>query len=177
MKTFLSFVCLFVFSMTSREQQSSSDFKTITVNKKVREFSDQFDLRSPLYSFITLKYISINGKNRLLKSVNTVKNEAIFPDSMAEDLQVPAEVKMRYLEVKIDEVITYKDSVAFVISEDTDEEQQFYYSIRSFYLEAANWVTSGESTARNIEDAHQFIKDRAELFIQDLRMILKNFYE
>jgi len=163
--------------MNSREQQISSDFKTITVNKKVREFSDQFDLRSPLRSFITLKYISLNGKNRLLKSVNSVKNRAILPDSMAEDSQVPDDVKIRYLEVMIDEVITYKDSVAFVISEDADEEQQFYYSIRSFYLEAGHWMTSGESTARNIEDAHKFIENRVELFIQDLRMTLKNFYE
>lgn len=177
MKAFLSFICLFVLTMNSHEQQISPDFKTITINKKIKEFSDQFDLSSPLHSFITLKYISINGKNRLLRSVSTVKDREIFPDSTAEDSQVPANVKNRYLEIKINEVITYKDSVAFVISEDFDEDQQFYYSIRSFYLEAGNWVTSGESTAQNIEDAHQFVADRAELFFQDFHLILKDFYD
>lgn len=63
----------------------SSDFKTVTVNKKVKDFSDKFDLSSPLNSYITYSYIEINGKDGLLSRICTTPNKQYWPDSTAVD--------------------------------------------------------------------------------------------
>lgn len=165
---------LFVLVKNCYGQDLSIDFKTIPVGKNVKEFPDNFDLNSPLNSFVTFKYASANGKNGLLQSVNSIKTKRYFPDSTATNSLVPADERNRYLNIKINEVIIYKDSVAFVISQDEDIEKQSYYSIRSFYLEGGKWVTSGESTAKSIEQAHQFISDRAILFYEDFQSAQKN---
>jgi hypothetical protein len=170
MKIALSILLSFIFVLKSYGQDLSPDFKTISVNKKIREFPDQFDLSSPLNSFVTLKYIYINGKNRLLRSVNTIKNKLLFPDSSAQNSQVSEEKKNKYLNTIILEIIIYKDSIAFVINED----EESYYSVRSFYLELGNWVSSGESVLNSVEEARQFISDRAMLFFQDFRMVQKS---
>jgi hypothetical protein len=167
---------MIVITTDSYEQEFSSAFKIVTINKKVKEFPNKFDLNSPLNSFITLQYIYIDGKYKLLRSVNTIKNRSIFPDSSQDDIKIADETKVRYLNVTINEVIFYKDSIAFVISENEDEDHQSYFSIRSFYLEAAFWVTSGESTSLSIEESHQFINERADLFFEDFKSILNEFY-
>jgi hypothetical protein len=175
MKNFLSFVFLFTLILNTYGQGSSKDFKSITVDKQVKEFPEQFDLGTPLNSFITLNYIYINGTDHLLRAVNTIKNNSLFPDSTAPNSHVPDDEKEKYLDTKINEVIIYKDSVAFVISK-TEDVLQFYYSVRSFYFEAGKWVTSGERTAENIEDARQFISSHIDGYFTEFRLIQKEFY-
>jgi hypothetical protein len=176
MKNSLLFVLLLALAINTYGQEFSSDFKTIAVNKKIKEFPDRFDLSSPLNSFITLNYIYINGKDRLLKTIYTIKYKSTLPDSIKTDSQVNEDEKRKYLDVKIDEITIYKDSVTFVISEDIDNEYRPYFSIRSFYLESNNWVTSGENTSLNIEEARQIIKDRAKMFFEEFKSIQNEFY-
>ena len=176
MKFFLLLTLMLVITTESYEQEFSSAFKIVTVNRKIKEFPNRFDLSSPLNSFISLQYIYIDEKYKLLRSVNTIKNKSIFPDSSQNDVIIEGKPKERYLNVKINEVISYKDSIAFVISESEDEDHQPYFSIRSFYLEAARWVTSGESTSLSIVEAHQFINNKADLFFEDFESIQNEFY-
>jgi TATA-box binding protein (TBP) (component of TFIID and TFIIIB) len=48
--------------------------------------------------------------------------------------------------------------------------------VRSFYFEAGKWVTSGERTAENIEDARQFISSHIDGYFTEFRLIQKEFY-
>jgi len=175
MKTVVSFLIAVLLSLKINAQDESLNFKMITINKQVKDFPDQFDLSSPLNSFVTLKYIYANGKNRLLRSVNSIKNKSIFPDSTVQDSQPADDARNRHLNIKIKEVITYRDSVAFVLSEDEDDEGK-YYSIRSFSIETGKWVTGGEDGRRDIDEARQFILDRAWLFFENFKLIQKNFF-
>jgi hypothetical protein len=175
MKTFLWFILLFELAINVHGQEFSKDFKSVTVDKQVREFPDRFDLATPLSSFISLTYVYINGRDHLLRSVNTIKNSSLFPDSTSPDSPVPDDEKKWYLDTKINEVIIYKDSVAFVISK-TEDVLQFYYSARSFYFEAGKWVTAGEDAAENIEDARQFISSHIDGYFTEFRLIQKEFY-
>lgn len=162
-------LALLLITAITKGQDFGADFKTISVNKKLSEFSDSFDLSSPLKSFITYNYVLINGKDHLLWTTNTTRNWSFLPDSTAPNSEVSDNFKDRLLNANIHEVIFYKDSVAFVISHVFSEFGESYYPIRSFYLEGDRWVNSGESARNHLMDAHQFIRDRAEMFFQDFQ--------
>lgn len=157
---FLCVLCLNVFG-----QNLSSDFIITPVNKMVKEFPDTFDLSSPLKSLITLSYIYINGKDRLLREVSTIKNRYYFPDSTAPDLHVTDRIKSRFLETTVKEIIYYKDSIACTISKTQDS----LYSIRPFYLENGKWVQGGEDERNSIDESRQHFEKFADSYLQLLR--------
>lgn len=167
---------LFILSMNSYEQELSSDFKTITVNKRLSDFPDKFDLSSPLNSFITINYIFINGKDRLLRAVCSAGKKSLCPDSTAADSPVSDDIKNLHLNAVINEIVLYKNSVAFVISHMISEEKESYFSIRSFYLELGNWVNNGEDLRDDLTSARLFVRNGAELFFENFQWIQKNFY-
>jgi hypothetical protein len=168
MKPFLALVLSFVV-VPVNGQGPTAAFKTVTVDKKVREFSERFDLTSPLNSFITLNYILINGQDHLLRSTSSVANWSFLPDSTAPNSEVSEGFKERLLNAHVHEVIVYKDSIAFVISHILSEYGESYYSIRAMYLELGRWVNSGESARKELMDARQFVLDRADLFFQEFK--------
>ncbi len=176
MKKFLLAVTILAITITGYGQSPVSKFKTINVDKKIKEFPDQFDLSSPLNSFVTLYYIYANGRNGLLRSVNTIRNKSLLPEPDAPNANVSDADKNMYIETKVDEIIYYKDSVAFVINE-IEEDGIESFVCRSFYFEANKWVTSGESPVPTMEEARQFVKGRAPLFFAEYESIQDEFYK
>jgi uncharacterized iron-regulated protein len=149
-------------------QDLSSNFKTITVNKKIKEFPDTMDLSSPLKACITINYIMINGKDRLWREVSTVKFKATMPDSTTHDSKVPENIKSLYLETTIKEIIYYKDSLACSIS----EVKQSNYLVRFYNLESNKWVNSGEDEKNSLENARLHFKKYADQNLNELRQIV-----
>jgi hypothetical protein len=176
MKSSLSFILLFLLIISAYGQEFPSDFKTVTINKQLNQFPDQFDLSSPLASFVTFNYTFINGKDKLLRIICSIKHKSLLPDSTASDSQVSEEVKKLHLYATINQVIIYKDSISFVISHMIGENKGSYYSIRSFYVELGKWVNNGEDLCNDIRSARRFIINRAEIFFEDFQQIQKKFY-
>jgi hypothetical protein len=175
MKIFLSLALMFII-MNTNGQTAKSDFDTIRVNKQIKEFPDQFDLSAPLKSCVTLNYIIIHGKNNLLRSVCSAGKKSLCPDSTAADSQVPENVKNLYLSAVMNEVITYKDSIAFVIVHLNREGVESYYSVRIFYLELGKWLNYGEDLYNNIRQARQSTTNRSDFFYEEFRQTQRNFY-
>jgi hypothetical protein len=126
MKNSITLLVLALMSIISYGQDISEEFKTIVVNKKIKDFRDTIILSSPLLSCISINYISIKGKNSLWREVSTVRLKESMPDSTVPDSEVTEERKSRILETTIKEIIYYKDSVACAITEIRDS----LYSIR-----------------------------------------------
>lgn len=165
MKNSLTFLVLALMSIMTYGQELSTGFKTVLVNKKIKDFPDTIDLSSPLKSCISINYIMINGKDRLLREVSTVRNRSIFPDSTAPDSKVKEDNKSKILETTIKEILIYKDSISCAISEIRDS----LYSIRSFYLENDKWVNGGEDGRNNMEESRLCFEKNAEQHLQMLR--------
>lgn len=153
--------------MNSYGQELSSDFRTVPVNKKIKEFPDQFDLSTPLKSCITFNYLLVNGKECFLRIASTEKNKYSFPDSNAPDSKVTEEARNKYLNMNIKEVIIYKDSVASVISEFKESR----YSIRGFNLENGKWVNAGENQRSTMAESRQYFAKYAGQQLCTLRKI------
>ena len=156
-------------------QPFNANFKILPIKKKVKDFPDKFDLSSALNSFITLKYILINGKDGLQRKICSANKKSSLPDSTAFDSEVPADIKQQHLNTVIQEIVLYKDSVAFVISQLTEDNGDVYYSVRNFHPENANWVVNGEDLFRDIESANKYIHDRAEYFYRDFLLNQKTY--
>jgi hypothetical protein len=165
MKKNLLLLLLSMLLLAGYAQTLSSDFKTIQINKKIKEFPDSFDLSSPLKALITFSYVNFNGKDRLLREVSTLRYRSEFPDSSAPDSQVSELRKSRILETIIKEIIYYKDSVACAISEVRDS----LYSIRTFNLENSLWVQCGEDERKSIYESRKQFEKYAEENLQLLR--------
>jgi len=147
-------------------QQYPSDFRTIQINKKIKEFLDTFDLSSPLKSLITYNnYVAINGKDNLLQKVSTIRYKYDLPDSTAPDSPVSDQSKSRFLETIVKEIIYYKDSIACAISEVRDS----LYSIRSFSLENGRWIQGGEDERKTIDKSRKQFEKYANNDLQLLR--------
>lgn len=168
MKKPLAFLLLSSLSLIIFGQELSSDFRTIQINKKIKEFPDTLDLGSPLKSCVTINYIMINGKDRLWSEVSTIKFKNSFPDPTTPDSKVNEELKSLFLETTIKEIIYYKDSIACTISEINGSN----YLIRFFYLENSKWVNAGEDEIKDLENARQSFKNYADNKLHDLRRVV-----
>jgi hypothetical protein len=168
MKPLFALISLFVI-VSANGQQFNSDFKTIAVNKKVKEFPDRFDQSSPLNSFMTFRYTMMDGKDGMLWKTSCAVKKSLLPDSTAPDSNVPEDLKQSYLNEIVREIILYKDSTAFVITQLVQGNGEPYYSVRNFHTERGRWVNNGENLFENVEGAHENIRARAEFFYNQFR--------
>ena len=168
MKLFSAFISLFIIA-NANGQQFNSNFKTVSINKKVKEFPDRFDLSSPLNSFVTLKYILVNGKDGLQWKICSADKKSLLPDSTAPDSEVPEKLRELHLNTIIGEIILYKDSVAFVISHLFQDNGESFYSVRNFHPERGKWVANGEDLFTDIESANKYIRNSAGFFFRNFQ--------
>ena len=147
----------------------------IAINKKVKEFPDKFDLSSPLNSFVTLKYILMNGKDGLQWKICSADKKSSLPDSTIPDSKMPEDVRQFHLNTIIQEIILYKDSVAFIISQLFQDNGESFYSVRNFHPEQGKWVVNGEDVFSDIESANKYIRNRADHFYKDFQLGQNNW--
>jgi len=168
MKIFIALISL-LSMVNAGAQEFDSSFKIIVVNKKVREFPDRFDLSSPLNSFVTVKYLLINGKEGMFGKVSAVSKKSLLPDSTAADSQVPDNMKEFQLNTVIENIIVYSDSIAFVVSKLSQEDGEQFYSVRQFHPEFGKWVNNGEDLFHDVEGANKFIQHNARYIYRDFQ--------
>jgi hypothetical protein len=167
MKSKIAFTVLLLSVLIACQRNVKSDFKTIQVNKKIRDFQDVMDLSSPLKAGISISYLTINGKNSGWYKLSSERLKPFFSDTTAADSQVPENIKVEYLNTEIKEIITYRDSIAWVISEANDSS----FLLRWLNLEHINWVNDGEDGSRSIEALHQLIHQNATTALNRLRKV------
>lgn len=132
-------------------QELPSGYRVTAVNKKVNEFPDQFDLSTPLNSFVTFQFLLAKGKESQYAEASSVTIRDFMPDSTAADVVPGDEEKKFLLNYTICEYIVYKDSIAGIICLTADS----LYSIRTLSLENGKWVNCGEGNDRNIRSARK----------------------
>ncbi len=168
-KRFLILLSAFHLCLDAEAQNGSKYFTTLEINKPVRDLISSSGFSTPLQSFINITTVFMNGQDRLIRASSVSMNQYDLPDSTAPDITISQDEKNQYLNTTIKEVITYKDSVAYVISYLT----QSFYSIRSFYLENGKWLNAGEDGKSSVENARNYIKSIA---MSDMKK-LRRFYE
>ena len=167
MKMKIAISVMFLSILLSCGRNVATDFKTIQVNKKVKDFPDELDLSSPLKSALSINYLMINGKDSLWRQISSEVIKPLLPDTTTAESYVTESEKNKYLNTLIREIITYRDSVACVISEIRDSS----YTTRWLYKEHSNWVNRGEDERKSIQESEQLFREYAKQNLQELRKI------
>ncbi len=147
--------------------QSDISFSEQKINKKVSEFSNLFNLNTPLNSYVSLYYIFADGKESLLRLVSSESIKYFLPDSLAPDVKISEKEKSFYMNNYIERIIIYKDSIAYVIS--NNDTTKHY--IRVFYKENNKWVSVGEDARRSDVLCKEYIYSRVNEDIRKLQKI------
>jgi len=161
-KTMITALILIVNLITINAQEQTVEFKKINVNKKLIDFKNRYDLSTPLKSFITFKYLQLEGKKSKYRLVNSFRIRGAFPKETTSDIEVSDKKKASILNKKIEEVLYYKDSVAAVLSPYVAEPM---YIIYYYSLEDGKWLGAGEGLGNDLNDARARFKKNAPLFL------------
>lgn len=169
MKIRFVFVWLFwACCFSAFSQIEENDFKQVPVNRKVKEYSLEIDLSTPLSSYLSREYIMVSGKERLWHEISTYAFDYLF-DANVPDKTVSPESQEQILERRITQVLTYKDSVASVISY---QEQEGNYYTNFCVLEDGLWRNRGQNYYATEEVAIRESKRILPIFYEELPIVL-----
>ncbi|MCQ2117658.1 MAG: hypothetical protein MJY76_05940 [Bacteroidales bacterium] len=157
-------ICLLVYLLISCSQRTE-DYSYDSINKAVSEYQlGKINQSSPLNYYLTKVYALLEGKESLLAKISTSKFEL--------DINVPDEavseiMKNRILSEKILEIVTYKDSVAAVVTEDVDG----LILLNFTWIEGGKWVNGGQGLAESQEEADDLLKVNLPIHYSNLPRI------
>lgn len=130
--------------------QSLSDYKIEKIDKQVKEFKlDSINLSSPLDYYLSRTQVRLTGKNRNWQSISTSMFDfsANIPDEIIDD-----NFRSYVLNEKIDYIVTYRDSVASIVTHSNGED---IVLLNNCWLEDGRWVNTGQGMADDWNNAQE----------------------
>lgn len=154
---FLS-VCLV--SCTTKEL-----LKTEQINRCVSEYNyEGIDQSLPLKYYLSRAHVLSEGKWGQLAKMSTAKFEM---DTNVADKSVSEAARQRFLNEKINKIITYKDSVAVIVTETASGR----FMLNHTWKENGKWVNGGQGMAKNMEEADKQLKENMPIQCRDIPRI------
>lgn len=168
-KTFQVLCCCLAFSLTSLTAiaQKSNNFKTIVVDKQVKDFPEKYSKATPMDAFVSISNITMNGKLGLWRAYSTSQYHKFFPEANTPDKEIAANVKNNILNREIKECILYRDSAAAVI---TTSEKESQYLIRYLRCENNEWLNAGENMLVGLTETRANIYEQLPIIAGYLRL-------
>lgn len=135
------------------------------INRRVSEYNHVgIDQSSPLSYYLSRAYIMAEGKMGQMAKMSTAKFEL---DTCEVNVPVDSAKKQRILDEKILKIVIYKDSVAAIVTEYSENWQLFSYT----WIENGKWMNGGQGMAESMENTDRQIKENLPLLYQDLPRI------
>ncbi|WP_165044059.1 erythromycin esterase family protein [Dysgonomonas sp. ZJ709] len=152
-RSFKIVCCCLVFSLTTLTaiSQNANDFKTIAVDKRVKDFPEKYSKATPIDAFISISNIAANGKMSMKRAYSSYSIYQSFSKQRTPDREVPEELKNKILNWRIKECIIYRDSTAAVIS--TMDDANSFHLIIYFSKENGEWLLAKEDGGGDFVDA------------------------
>jgi hypothetical protein len=147
-----------------QENEIPKDFTIVPVNKKVKEFPDEFDNSSPLSSRITVSYIWINGTVNKYRDLRPERSRFFDPSADTPNEQVSEKRKSKNLNSTILEVIMYHDSISGIITQYSDSA----FSIEYFEKTNNKWWYLGGDPYNSFSDCRKQFLKYAGSFLSEL---------
>ena len=144
---------------------SAQPFIQKQINRRVSDYNHVgIDQSSPLSYYLSRAYIMAEGKMGLMAKMSTVKFEL---DTCEVDVVVDSAKKQRILDEKIIKIVIYKDSVAAIVTEYSENWQIISYT----WIENGKWVNGGQGMAEGMESTDRQIKENLPILYHDLPRI------
>lgn len=132
--------------------QSLSGFKVDKIGKQVRDFRlDSINLSSPLDYYLSRAQVRLSGKFRNWQDISSTMFDfsADVPDEVIDD-----DFRNYILNENIDFIVTYRDSVASVV---THSEGEDIVLLNNCWLENGKWVNRGQGMADDFNKAEKML--------------------
>lgn len=146
------FSLLIIFSAVGGYAQSLSDFKVEKIDKQVKDFRlDSINLSSPLNYYLSRAQVRLSGKFKNWQSISSTMFDysADVPDEVLDD-----DFRNYILNEKIDFIVTYRDSVASIVTHSDGEDIDL---LNNCWLENGKWVNRGQGIADDFSDAEDVL--------------------
>lgn len=137
--------------VTKSQAKTSSEYKEESIGKKVKEFKpDSINLATPIDYYLSRAWVMLTGKEGLWNDISTSKFS--FPQN---DVDVDENFRSYVLNENIDAIITYRDSVAAIVTHNDGEDLML---LNYCWIENGKWVNGGQGLAEDIGDAHSKLR-------------------
>lgn len=163
-KTILLFLALL--SPLAALSLRADDFVVRDIASQVKNFPlDSINLSSPLDYYLSRARVMVTGKESMWAAISTSRYSF---DSNAPDREVDDGLRSRVLDENIDFIITYRDSVAAVV---THSEGDDFVLLNYCWIEDGRWVNGGQGMADNLTEAHEASKRQLPVHHRNLPRI------
>lgn len=146
--------------------QSLEDFKVEQIGRQVKDFHlDSINLSYPINYYLSRAWVRLSGKS---KYWNTISSSKFSFDEDAPDEDVDDELRSYVENEHIDCIVTYRDSVACIITH-TDGED--ILMLNNCWIEGGKWVNAGQGLANDNNDAQQKLFEQLPMALYNLPRI------
>ncbi len=152
MKKILLVIAIFCCSFACSALESDG-FEVRKISLQVKNFTlDSINLSSPLNYYLSRTWVRTTGQQRLWSDISTSKFSF---DTDAPDEEIDDEQLSYILNENIDFIVTYRDSVASII---THSEGEDFVLLNYCWIEDGRWVNAGQSMADDFSHAEEKLK-------------------
>lgn len=168
----ISMISRFVFSLMiiitaiGGYAQSLSDFKVERIEKQIKAFRlDSLNLSSPLDYYLSRAQVRLSGKHKNWQNISSTMFDfsADVPDEVIDD-----DFRDYILNENIDFIVTYRDSVASVV---THSECEGVVLLNNCWLENGKWVNRGQGMADDFNNAEKQLLEQLPKALYNLPRI------
>lgn len=150
MKKPFTFVILYFVSAFVSYAGHIENFAEQKIFWQVKDYSvDSINLSTPLDYYLSRAWVRLTGKQRLWSEISSSK---FAFDKNAPDECISDDFRSYILNEHIDYIVTFRDSVASVITHNDGEDFLF---LNFCWIENGSWVNGGQSIADDINDVSQ----------------------
>lgn len=162
----ISLVILIFVSWSESFSQSLEDFKVEHIGRQVKDFQlDSINLSSPLNYYLSRALVRLSGKSRLWNDISSSKFSF---NAEAPDEDVDDKFRSYVLNEQIDRIVTYRDSVATVITHTNGKD---VVMLNNCWIENGKWVNAGQGMADDNNDAQQKVFEQLPMALYNLPRI------
>ena len=157
-------------SQTSSSQPAPAQwpegFKIEQIGKQLKDFQlDSINLSTPFDYFLSRAWVRLSGKRKHWKDIST---SMYYFDADAPDEEVEDYVRSFLLNEHIDYMVTYRDSVACIV---THPENENYFLLNNCWIEDGKWVNAGQGMASDEAAANEKLRRQLPQSLYDLPRI------
>ncbi len=126
----------------------NDDFVVQKISSQIKSFTlDSINLATPLDYYLSRAWVRATGKQKYWSAISTSK---FTNDDNAPDEDVSTEFHSYILNENIDYIVTYRDSVASIITHNDGEN---HLLLNYCWIENGRWVNGGQGLAVDIKKA------------------------
>lgn len=151
--------------LVNKDALSVEDYKSVDVNKSLKEYTEINKQDSPINAFISFKYISVSGQKSKYKALSSFSMQSRYKEDTP-NIRVDDKTRDKHLNTVVNKVFVYNDLVAGVVNRMYDD----YYGLWFFYQENGKWMNAGEFFGgATVLEAEITFREKAKMHLEKIK--------